>query len=275
MSVRTTSVSYRDLTGDEVAFYREHGWVKVDGLISADAAADILEHVQRRMGGDAGGSFHPDERRTREAHWNQWVMPWRDQETRETVDDFLYSFTHSAELGNVCRQAGGREMRYWTDKAVAKMPEGEGGSGATEWHADLGAVEVSPFDPPEGQLQVWIALKDVSPAHGSMRFVPGEQVTDEVKQIIAGRSVEESYPDLERLGVLSPPLHYRPGDATIHGSEVFHSAPPNHTTEPRWGYILSLFPSQARFSGKGSWVLEGVPLEPGQPFPDDDFPVLA
>src|SRR3954471_16217654 len=95
MSVRTTDVTYRDLTADEVSFYHEHGWVKVDGLISPEAAADVLEHVQRRMGADAGGSFHPDERRTREAHWNQWVTPWLDKETGETVDDFLYGFTHS------------------------------------------------------------------------------------------------------------------------------------------------------------------------------------
>src|SRR5919201_1443703 len=102
MSVPTTSVSYRDLNDDEVAFYREHGWVKVDGLIGARAAADVLERVQRRMGGDAGGSFHPDERRTREAHWNQWVMPWLDRETGETVDELLYSLTHSPQLGHIC-----------------------------------------------------------------------------------------------------------------------------------------------------------------------------
>jgi hypothetical protein len=275
MSVHPPTIRYRGLTDDEVAFFREHGWVKVDQLIGEEAAAELLAHVQSRMGADASGSYHPQEERVREAQWNQWVAPWQDAASGEVVDDLLYSATHSPQLGQICEQLGGRPYRYWTDKVAVKMPSGAGGSDATPWHADLGAVEVSPFDPPEGQLQVWLALKEVTPQQGAMRFIAPGDLDDEVQRVVAERSVEESYPELDRRGVLSPPLHYRPGDATIHGSEALHSAQPNRTGEARWGYILSLFPADARYSGKATWVVAGQNLEPGRPFPDEQYPVLA
>ena len=93
-------------------------------------------------------------------------------------------------------------------------------------------------------MQLWMALRPVPPERGSMRFIPARELTDEIRAICAGQDVEASYPPLEDLGVISPPLSMRAGDATIHSSTVFHSAPRNLTDEPRWAYIVSGSPGE-------------------------------
>jgi ectoine hydroxylase-related dioxygenase (phytanoyl-CoA dioxygenase family) len=122
---------------------------------------------------------------------------------------------------------------------------------------------------------MWIALAEVTPEHGAMRFISPQDATPEVQDAIAGRPVEETYPELEQQGILSPPLHLQPGDATVHASRTFHSAPPNRMSTPRWAYFVSVFPAVARYSGTPYWPMEGVDVEPGAAFPDHRFPVLG
>ena len=37
----------REISEDEVAFYEEHRWAKLDGLVSPQAAADLLDASKR------------------------------------------------------------------------------------------------------------------------------------------------------------------------------------------------------------------------------------
>ena len=45
------------------------------------------------------------------------------------------------------------------------------------------------------------------------------------------------YPKLTELYEVSPPLHYQPGDATVHHGYMVHGAPPNETDRHRLAYL--------------------------------------
>ena len=115
-----------------------------------------------------------------------------------------------------------------------------------------------------------------TPELGSLRFIAPKDTDDEVRALIKERGVEGSYPELERRGILSPALHMKAGDATVHGSATMHSAPPNKTDRVRWAYIVSVFPAQTKFTGNHFWPSEGVEgVTKGEAFPDHRYPVLA
>jgi hypothetical protein len=279
VSTETVKLAPREITDEEVAFFRENGWVKFDKLVSDEVAAVLLARLQELMGEDAHVHEHPAHKGDPGA-FNTFAPLGVDRSTGEKREDVFYEFSHSAGIGRLGAKLAGKPVRYWVDQALVKRPSGwtGGGAGATPWHADVGAWDTSPFDPAHGQMQLWIALKPVPPARGSMRFVSPKNVDEEFLRIVeeSEKDPARTYDALERKGILSPPLDIETGDATIHASATWHSAPVNTTDEPRWVYIVSMFPADARYSGKPFWPMEGVAgVEQGQAFPDHRFPVLA
>jgi Phytanoyl-CoA dioxygenase (PhyH) len=279
MSSGTTQIAPRELTDDEVRSFRDHGWAKLEGLISPQAAGVLLERLRAKMGADVSVARHP----AGASRGSGVEDPWRtfaplsiDQPTGEVADDLFYGLSHSAEMGRLGMRLMGGPVRFWVDQSLVKTPVGTKGSGETFWHADVGARESpTPFDPPR-QMQLWLALAEVTPEQGSMRFIAPRDLTEDVRGLVQGKAVADTYPELDSLGVLSPPLHLTPGDATVHGSDTFHSAAANMTADPRWGYVLSLFPAETRFSGQMFWVCDNVEgVVAGKQFPDRRFPVLS
>jgi hypothetical protein len=282
MSV-TTAPAVRDITAEEVAFYRENGWVKFDQLISSDAAATLLARVKELMGADATKALHPTAPENPEktfTYFHAWEPLSADNATGAPLDEVFYGVSHSPGVGRLAAKLNGAPVRYWIDGALVKLPAkaSETGSGPTSWHADAGAVETSPFSPPEGQMQLWFALNDITPEHGTLRFVAPAKQTPEVREICKelASDPEASYARLEELGAISEPFSMRAGDATIHSSATLHSAPPNRTDTPRWGYFVSVFPADSVWSGKSHFCLDSLQgMQPGKSFDDSRFRVIA
>jgi hypothetical protein len=274
MTTSLSRIEARDVTPEEVAFFEENGWVKLDQLIPEAAATSLLERLKEHMGAEGGHGEHP-ENKGQTVRWKVFAPLSVELETGVVRDNLFHSFSHSPSLGRVGKALLGSEARFWVDQALVKQPQGRDGSGATDWHIDIGDRDDSPFVPGH-QVNIWIALAEVTPEHGAMRFVAPKDLTDDVKQLVAGRPVEETFADLEQRGILSPPLHLRPGDATVHGGGTFHAAPANLTDTPRWAYFVSLFPKGARYSGNPFWPMVGVEnVQVGEEFPDHRFPVLV
>jgi hypothetical protein len=284
MAAESKRVVAREVRDEEAKFFQENGWVKLDSLVSANDATILLARLREVMGADAETASHPA---AGDADAKSFIPSFHayeplavDVASGACVDSLFYDFSHSPEIGRVGAKLGGASVRYWVDGALVKMPasRSETGSAPTSWHADIGAIDSSPFDPPHGQMQLWLALADIPYERGTMRFVGPKDRTEQVNEITTEHASdpESSYPILEQMGVLSPQLNMRAGDATVHASATLHSAPPNKSDEPRWVYIVSMFPASARYSGKYFWPVEGVEgLEPGKPFVDHRFPVLA
>jgi hypothetical protein len=283
MSATATVPAVREITDEEVRFYQENGWVKLDQLISSEAAVTLLDRVKALMGADASGALHPRDGDNPQAiftYFHTWEPLSSDIATGAPLDDLFYAVSHSPAVGRLGEKLNSAPVRFWIDGALVKMPSkaSETGSGPTNWHADVGAVDRSPFSPPEGQMQLWVALRDMTPEHGTMRFVAPAMQTSEVREICERLAAdpEASYPRLEEMGVISAPISMRAGDATIHSSATLHSAPPNRSDSPRWGYFISLFPADSVWSGSKHFALDKVQgLQVGEAFDNARFPVLA
>jgi hypothetical protein len=211
MTSQLERIAPRPVTSEELAFFDEHGWVKLEQLIPAQQAGVLLERLKEKMGEHGLDGEHPDGDATT-ARWRVFAPLSVDKVTGAVRDDLYHSFSHSPELGRVGEAFLGGPVRYWIDQALVKAPAGEAGSGETSWHIDIGDKGTSPFDPP-AQINICMALADVTAEHGSMRFVSPKDLTDEIKQSVEGRPVEETIPELERLGIVSERLDLRPGDA--------------------------------------------------------------
>ena len=152
-------------------------------------------------------------------------------------------------------------LRYRYDNPVLKAPGATGTSyhqDASEHGSDRG-----------GELQFWLALAEVTPDMGAMRFVDKSHLegplgstfnNDDDGGFNGAGNLLQQYPNLvseslEELrehtwpstatatggGVLklTEPFHYQPGDCTLHHGWCVHGGPDNTTTENRWSYLFS------------------------------------
>jgi ectoine hydroxylase-related dioxygenase (phytanoyl-CoA dioxygenase family) len=151
------------------------------------------------------------------------------------------------------------------------MPAAERGA-KTPWHQD---EPYGPFDR-QGSLTVWIALVDIPPERGSLRFYSGSHRLGGLGRhlITPGFDALDEYPWIAGELELSPPLHLRPGDATVHSRATLHSAPENDTDSPRWAYQLIFFPAEALYSGTGHFEAEDAGIAVDKPFEHARFPVV-
>jgi hypothetical protein len=279
MSTASASrITPRALTIAEVEFYRENNYVKLDQLVSEEDAGRLLAPIVERMGPEGVRTFQPGEnpewlkKKYEAPQTAKSLLKWGpiaiDCATGDVAEPLYYGFSHSVEMGALGQQLLGYPVRFWVDESLVKAA----GSPETKWHQDSGSTANAVFRPDHGQMMVWLALDHVPPERGSMRFVPPDNQTDEFRRIIAEHDVADSYPLLEELGVITPPFDLRPGDATVHGSRVFHSARQNTTAQPRWAYLVSLFRADATWTGNYHWPLAGVQgLEAGGNFDQPRF----
>ncbi len=252
----------RAVTQDEIDFYRKNGWVHLKALIPEAEAAAILREIDRQRGGGRPGFAHGD----------MFSAMWENVPDPSRQSPALRAFTHGRELGDAAAALQGGAVRYWRDEVLLKMPADRRG-GETPWHQDH---PYTAFDR-SGRPQFWIALMDIPPERGSLVFLSGSHKSgvlgrafhddsDAMKNRIA--SVRAEYPQ-------SPPLHLRPGDATVHDGMTIHSAPPNVTSDPRWAYVVQFFVADALYNGAPSPVIEGLGLEVNMPFSDERFPIVG
>jgi len=260
--------SVREVTDAEIAFYREHGWARFERLIAPELAMAARAAVEARLLERA----EDDARITEGSLWRGWYFPGRDDGIEP-----IRSLAFSAALGRNAKRLVGRDVaiRYVADNLLVKMPSGHLASAPTGFHQDLVNF---PFDR-AGFLTFWIALDEVTPAQGALRFYDGSHKLGKLTQTSPreGPSVPELHPELAERCPLSPPLHLQPGDATVHSALTVHGAPENATERPRWGLQLGYFPDDTRYTGAQFPGLFGpdMGLTTGEPFRHPNFPIVA
>ena len=230
------------------------------GLLSRAVAGALRERIEAQIGA------------ARESRiWTALDRPSRQ-------DDVLRGFVRSPALGRLASGliAGGRPevdpgVRYWSDAAYIKMPAARQGA-STPWHQDQ---PYRPYDR-QGSLVVWIALNEVPPARGSLRFFSGSHRLGSMGRHLNGDGFDtlDEYPWIADECELSPALHLQPGDATVHSGVVVHSAPENATDEPRWVYTVTYMPAEALYNGMPHAEIDKLGLEINRPFDHPEFPIV-
>lgn len=226
----------RHVTDDEVATYEEQGWVKLGGLITPETTAALLEAGERLL--EATRSA-PDAVRDCVVGLNESIF-----QARKIRLDPFHSFTLSRDLGAVAHRLMNRRrltdeevgVRYCEDALICKFPlVEEAQTNTIPFHQDLtfGTDRVGGFN-------VWIALDEVTPEQGSMRFLTGSHREGALGNVV---NIVERYPKLTELYEWSEPLHYQPGDATVHHGYMIHGSGDNRGSRPRWSYVPTYIPA--------------------------------
>ncbi len=234
MTARAIEGVVREVTAEEVAFYREHGWVMMPRLVDPAFAAQLLGvgRAWAERNGQKIGQGKPV------------VGLARNQET-EPFGSFMFSARmaqNATRLVDRKRLKGvDLPLRYRIDILLKKQP-GAAGSTYHQDSSEHGSDRV-------GELQFWLALAEVTPEMGAMRFVNrshregplGSVFNDDQGDLL------KQFPNLTSALELSPPLHYQPGDCTVHHGYTVHGGPDNTTDQPRWSYLFSYSPADTRY----------------------------
>jgi phytanoyl-CoA dioxygenase PhyH len=227
LAVADIEANIREVTDDEVAFYERNGWVKLDGLITPELAAELMR-AGLATGDTPGG--------------------WESMATAPGTEPFRTVVFGERMAGNAARLVNRRRLtdtdvalRYRNDHLVRRDGGGPHGTPYHQDSAEHGSDRI-------GELQFWLALDEVTPEMGAMRFLSGVQHEGPLGSgAMNAQDLLVQYPKLTEIYEMSPPFHYQPGDATVHHGYMVHGAPPNSTDRPRWSYIFSYTPADTRW----------------------------
>lgn len=220
-------------TPDEVAFFRENGFLVVERITTDEEVAwlrEIFEFV-----------FSPEQASRRDA-------PVDRSGTRANGEPVTLSQAFFPELRFPALLA----TTHWRNakryaSALLGIPEAEltswghmirkpPGGRAALWHQDHAYWDPE-FD--YQALGVWLPMHDVSVEMGAMQFIPGSHK----RGLLAHR--HDDAPEANVLTVVEPvdeslavacPL--RLGGATFHHNETLHYTAPNTTDRPRLAYPM-------------------------------------
>lgn len=269
----TAGVAPRLVTAEEVASYQKDGWALLRRFIEPNEATALLAAAQRLMGTDGAGHTVRPEVDSDLTWWNDYHYPSRENE-------LFASLALSESIGRSAQLMSGRQVgiRYYQDSIAVKAGHASSVRNApTDVHQDFPA---GIFDR-VGEITFWIALDEVPPERGSMRFYSGSH-----REGPLGRMKDRSgtvsdllatYPHLTERYALSAPLHLEPGDATCHHQLVLHGAPANETDVARWSFLGLYFPADTLYTGipLEHPRVDALALVPNEPFDHPQFPIIC
>ena len=168
--------------------------------------------------------------------------PTRRFESLHLFFDWAYRLvTHDALLNAVEDILGGDILIYGT--LVFYKPPRD--SGYSSWHQDslYSGLHLTP------STSAWIALTASHPANGCMRVLPGSHKQGLLNHVNVqgdpdllnrrGERVEMVVDESEAVNVV-----LRPGEMSLHQSNIVHGSNPNTSDEPRIGFIVRYVTNQ-------------------------------
>jgi hypothetical protein len=243
----------RAVTPQEVAHYEEHGWVMLRGLFTRELVAEMLEGAKVALE-DGAKEFGAS--RARGLLSTEGVEPFRTIAFSPEMARVATALINRARLSDI-----EVPVQFHADSVWMKGP----GASGTPFHQD------EPMRPGDraGVFNLWLALDDVAPEMGGLRFLSGVHregslgitlhdgppdsvraaaAADEtLEEEVDARGILNHFPKLENLYEWSPPFDYAAGDATVHHGWMIHGGPKNTAERERWAYIVEYLPADTRF----------------------------
>jgi ectoine hydroxylase-related dioxygenase (phytanoyl-CoA dioxygenase family) len=252
----------RPVTDDEVKFFHTNGYVNLRGLVDPEAVASMYDEILARMGPD--GSEFEVRKGLDFAGGGGFTYRW----PRNDID-IVAKIAGSNVLGETVAKLLGRNVpiRLYDDAILTKMStsvRAERG-GASPYHQDsLGANDRT-------GLVVWIALHDMEPEIGTMRFLEkSQQLGPQGRWDIPMETALSMMPYLKNYK-LTPPNTMKAGDATVHTNLTVHGAPPNTSDRTRFAYRLNYFPADARYTSHPHAFTDRLGLSHGDVIDSERF----
>lgn len=260
------SIAVRSLTQDEEAHFHGKGWAKIASLISVSDAQRMLAGARDVMSRAEKQQTHGSGRL--EDCWFSWdhfVF-----EARQMTMNPFPELALSPEMGSIASRLINR-CRLTDERIPIRCLGGVlfckvGGSSLSgrelPYHQDGPAFKI---DRP-GLVTVWVALDEVTPEQGAMRFMEGSHTEGSLGTHLKGYPVRR-YPKLLEQYRLSEPLHYAAGDATVHDGFTLHGSPENATNQVRWAYLCMYIADDVQFNAE---TYEAI----GFAKPSEKYPVV-
>ncbi len=224
-----------ELTAEQIAHFREQGYVAIDAITTAEEVAALREVYDRLFSERAGRE-----------EGNQFDLAGPDEDPdAATLPQILNPAKYAPELNDtlllanaqaIARQIFGDQAQAHFAHAIFK-PAGHGA--ATPWHQD--AAYWMP-DMLYDKLSIWVPLQEATPENGCMHFAPGSNGFD----VLPHRSIGDD-PRVHGLELHADYMRYTEptvacplpaGGATLHDAYTLHYTPPNRSSIPRRALIL-------------------------------------
>lgn len=217
------------VTDDEVAFFRERGYLAVDRPV---IPADDIDRVRGLL-----DELFANWRKIPKGLFHDHGKPHGVDDAAPLAPNVIFCGDLAPELRRTetyrtCRRVAeqllGGPVRHEFDQSILKP----GHSPArTAWHTDLGYKRY-PDSAPES-VNFWVALQDTTAEMGALRYIPGSHLRDTVHDreghIIVARDVDEA-------AAVTCPLPK--GGFTIHALRTIHGSEGNMSDGPRASWIL-------------------------------------
>lgn len=247
------------LTSEQIDFYRENGFVKVEQILTPGEVAELAQYMDEVMANEeiistdqVGGGYY--------RVLFQKAHAWHQHEG-------IAKFTLSPKLAQMALAlTGAKAIRLLDDHILWKMPQD---SKETPWHQDASYWPLNEA----GALSIWIPVDDVNERNGCMSFIPGSHKAGKLE------AIELSNPDdlftkttgYDRAKAVKVPL--QAGSCTFHDGLAFHYAHANQTDKPRRVLAIIYMPDGTTYSGKPSYLTNDQRKD--APLEGPLFPVLA
>ena len=228
------------VSDEKVAFFRENGYVRFDGVLSGDEVEAMrtgLDEVRRsgvehqRDLADAAGGM---ERKKILQMLNLWEH-----------NDTFAAYVRSPRLAGMAKRLTGSDtIHLFHDQALVKEP---GPSAPSPWHQD------QPYWPSKepGMISCWMALDDVTIDRGAMQFVPGSHRWGEYDPVSFTGDGDQLFNMLDedhRAQWKAVPVELKAGDCTWHHGLTFHFTRPNTTDHVRRAFVTIYIPEGVHYA---------------------------
>lgn len=208
------------ITAEQICFYRENGWIKLEQVLSAGTLAYYGEEIGQKV-----LELNPNRKplAERDTYHKAFIQITNLWEKSESVREFVFG-KRLAQIATALMDVRG--VRLYHDQALYKEP----GGGFTPWHADQQYWPLAS----DKSITAWIPLQATPVEMGPLAFASRSQqftygrdlsISDESERLIQQAVQEANFDYIEEPFEL--------GDVSFHSGWTFHRAGPNRTNQPR------------------------------------------
>ena len=213
------------LTQEQVAFFKEYGYITPLRVLSEQRAGEILDEVEK-FERDTGMKVDSLELKV------------------HLYFDWFLKLVRGDTVTAIAKDLLGPDILLWATRFWIKRAHDHKFVG---WHQDMAYFQLDPQE----MVTLWLALTPATVENGAMRFYPGshrhleEHIATYDKNSLLTRG--QYVPDVDESKAINAVL--RPGEMSIHHGNLLHASPANDTDGPRIGIAMMMFPAHVRSTG--------------------------
>jgi ectoine hydroxylase-related dioxygenase (phytanoyl-CoA dioxygenase family) len=257
------------LSDEQVAFYREHGYLPGVRLLNDEQVEALREELASLVdpsfpGNDLFYEYHSNESADKATVLFHALGAWR---TMPAMHDVLWNPAFTVAASQLLEG----QVRFWHDQLFCK-PARHGG--VVAWHQDYSYWTRTK---PVAHLTCWIALDDSCRENGCLNYIPGSHrwpllpITGLAGDMDAIQTVLD---DEQKAAFRPTPVEFPKGHATFHHPLTIHGSYANRSDRPRRALVINVF-RDGTISDSDEPLLQGVPPIPkGEKMGGQFFPFL-